>query len=77
MYTHAVGSTNGDWEELKDKFYLAFFSMSRIVSLPRAILDFKQYEMESIGAAWARFSALIHAGSDLSLPDGILLRLFV
>ena len=49
-YTHVIGSTNGDWEELKDKVYLAFFHMSRIVSLPRAILDFEQYE-ESIGAA--------------------------
>ena len=49
-YTQAVGSTNGDWDELKDKFCLAFFPMSRIDSLPRAILDFKDYEKESIGA---------------------------
>jgi len=49
-YTHAVGSTNGDWEELKDKFYLAFFPMFRIGSLLRAILDFEQHEKESIGA---------------------------
>ena len=59
-YTLAVESTNGDWDELKDKFYLAFFPMSLINSLPRAILDFEQYEKESIGAAWVRFSALIH-----------------
>jgi hypothetical protein len=72
-YTHAVGSTNGDWEELKDKFYLAFFPTSCIVSLPRAILDFEQYEKESIGAAWTRFSALIHIDPDLSLPNSILL----
>ena len=65
-YTHAIGSTNGDWDELKDKFCLAFFPMSRIVSLPWAILDFEQYEKESIGAALARFSMLIHAGPDLS-----------
>ena len=71
-YTHAIESTNGDWDELKDKFYLAFFPMSRIDSLPRAILDFEQRK-ESIGAAWARFSALLHAGPDLSLPDSILL----
>jgi hypothetical protein len=76
-YTYAIGSTNGDWKELKDKFYLAFFSMSRIVSLPRAILDFEQYEKESIGVAWAIFSALIHAGPDLSIPDSILLDSFV
>ena len=71
-YTDAVESTNGDWDELKDKFYLAFFTMSHIDSLPRAILDFEQYE-ESIGVAWARFLALIHASLDLSLPDNILL----
>ena len=50
--------------------------MSHIVSLPRVILDFEQYEKESIGAAWARFLVLIHAGPDLSLPDSILLWLF-
>jgi hypothetical protein len=32
-YTYAVESTNGDWDELKDKFHLAFFPMSRIDSL--------------------------------------------
>ena len=55
-YTHAVGSMNEDWDELKDKFCLAFFPMSHIISLLRAILDFEQYEKESIAAAWARFS---------------------
>ena len=51
FYTLAIESMNGDWDELKDKFYLAFFPMSRIGSLPRAILDFEQYDKESIGAA--------------------------
>jgi hypothetical protein len=72
-YTLAVESTNGDWDELKDKLYLAFFPMSRIDSLPRAILDFEQREKESIGAAYARFLALKHIGPDLSLPNSILL----
>jgi hypothetical protein len=39
-YTNAVESANGDWDELKDMFYLAFFPMSRIIYLSRAILDF-------------------------------------
>jgi hypothetical protein len=52
-YTDVVESTNVDWDELKDKFCLAFFPMSCIGSLPRAILDFGQREKESIGAAWA------------------------
>jgi len=50
-YTQAVESTNGDWGELKDKFCLAFFPISLIISLPRAILSFEQHEKESIGAA--------------------------
>jgi hypothetical protein len=50
--------------------------MSRICSLPRAVLNFEQHEKESVGAAWARFSMLMHAGPDLSLPDGAILRLF-
>jgi hypothetical protein len=43
-YTFVVGSTNGDCDELKDKFCLVFFPMSRINSLPRAIHDFEQRE---------------------------------
>ena len=50
-YTLAIESMNGDWDELKDKLYLAFFPMSRIVSLPRAIFDFEQREKESLGVA--------------------------
>ena len=71
-YTHAVESTNGDWDELKDKFHLAFFPMSCIDSLPRAILDFEQHK-ESRAAAWAKFPTLIHTGTNLSLLDSILL----
>jgi hypothetical protein len=74
-YTYVIESTNGDLNELKDKFHLAFFPMSHIDSLPRAILDFEQRK-ESIGAAWARFSMLIHTGLDSSLLDNILLHLF-
>ena len=74
-YTFAVESTNREGDELKDKFCLAFFLMSHIGSLPRAILNFERYK-ESIGVAWVRFSKLIYASPDLSLPDSILLRLF-
>jgi hypothetical protein len=72
-YTHTIKSTNGDWDEHKDKFCLIFFPMSHIISLPRAIFDFEECEKESIGVAWVRFSMLRHADPDLSLPDGILL----
>ena len=40
-YTHAIESMNGDWDELKYKFHIAFFPLSRIDSLSRAILDFE------------------------------------
>jgi hypothetical protein len=50
-YTHVVESMNADWDELKDKFCLAFFPMPPIISLPRVILEFEQREKESIGAA--------------------------
>jgi hypothetical protein len=79
MDMHAIGSSNGDWDELKDKFCLALFPMScivslpRIIPLPRIILDFERHKKESIGAAWARFSVLIHVSPDLSLSDSILL----
>jgi hypothetical protein len=49
--------------------------MSYIGSLPRVILNFEQRK-ESIGAAWAWFSTLTHGSPDLSLPDGVILRLF-
>jgi hypothetical protein len=72
----SIESTNGDWDEFRDKFCLAFFPMSRIGSLPRAILNFEQHEKESIGAAWARFSTLLHVSLDFSLSDGVILHLF-
>ena len=70
-YAHIVGKVNGEWDELRDKFCLAFFPMSRIASLRKEILDFRQDEKESIGAAWARFSKLTRAGPDLSIPDHV------
>jgi len=50
-YTHNVGKVNGEWEELSDRFCLAFFPISRITSLRKEILDVRQDEKESIGAA--------------------------
>lgn len=75
-YTHTAESTNGDWKELRDKFCLAFFPMSRIVSLRREVFNFEQAEKESLGTAWARFSLLVKSGPDLSIPDPMLLQHF-
>jgi hypothetical protein len=77
-YAHTVGSLNGDWEGLRDKFCLAFFPLSRIKhSLRKEILGFQQYEKESIGAAWARFSDLVHSCQDLCLPNEFLLHFYL
>ena len=67
-YTYTVGSVHDNWEELRDKFYLEFFPMSRIIALHRDIRYFKQNERESIRAAWYRFLSLIESGPVLSIP---------
>ena len=46
-YAHTVISVNGDWDELRDKFCLAFFPISRIVTLRLEILTFQQKEKET------------------------------
>ena len=71
-----MGKVNEEGEELRNRFCVAFFSISRIASLRKEILDFRQDEKESIGAAWARFSKLTHAGPNLSIPDHVLLQHF-
>ena len=71
-YAHTIRSINGDWDELRDKFCLAFFPISRIITLRLEILTFQQ-KKETLGAAWARFSSLIASSPDLSMPDHVLL----
>jgi len=55
-YAHNTRKLNGECDELRDKFCLAFFPISRIASLRKEILDFRQDEKETIGAAWAHFT---------------------
>ena len=71
-----VGKVNIEWEELRNRFCLAFFPISRIASLQKEILDFHQDEKETLGTAWARFTQLTHAGPNLSIPDHVLLQHF-
>jgi hypothetical protein len=75
-YAHTVGGVNGNWDELRDKFCLAFFPDSRVGALRIEILTFRQKEKETLGEAWARFTDLINTGPNLSLPDHILLNHF-
>ena len=55
-YTLNMGKVNGEGEELRNRFCVAFFSISRIASLRKEILDFHQDEKETLSAAWARFT---------------------
>jgi hypothetical protein len=75
-YTHNVGKVASDWEELKNRFFLTFFPISRIVVLQQEILSFEQKEKESISAAWDKFLILMRSGPDLSIPNHVLLQHF-
>jgi hypothetical protein len=72
-YSHSVGKVKGDWGELRNRFYLTFFPISRIASLQQKILNFQQKEKETMGVAWAKFSLLAHSSPDLSIPNHELL----
>ena len=50
-YAHNIGKVAGDWEELRNRFCLAFFPISRIVALQQEIPNFQQKEKETIEAA--------------------------
>ena len=50
-YTLKIGSTSGDWEELRADFCDSFSLIKRINSLPIDILDFEQLETEFVGVA--------------------------
>jgi hypothetical protein len=50
-YDHNIGKLNGDWEELRNLFYLAFFPISQIAALRQEILNFQQKDKETIGVA--------------------------
>jgi hypothetical protein len=75
-YAHNIGKVAADWEELRNRFCLAFFPISQIASLQQEILNFQQKEKESIGATWDIFSILTRSGPDLSIPNHVLLQHF-
>ena len=53
-----------------------FFPIARVVHLRREVLNFKQREKESLGAAWAHLMDLYSSGLDLAIPEPILLQHF-
>jgi hypothetical protein len=75
-YYSSVGSMEGSWDKLREKFCLTFFSMSRVVTLRLEILSFKQLDKESLGTAWARFTNSLASGPDIGIPEPILLQHF-
>ena len=70
-YAHNIGKVAGDWEELRNRFYLAFFPISQITALQQEILNFEQREKETIGAAWDKFSILTRSSPELSIPNHV------
>jgi len=50
-YAHNIGKIASVWVELRNRFCLAFFPISRIVALQQEIPNFQQKEKETIEAA--------------------------
>ena len=47
-YSQTVGSMQGDWEMLWSQFCIRFFPISKVVSLRKEVLNFRQLEEESL-----------------------------
>ena len=75
-YSQTVGSMQGDWETLCSKFCLCFFPISKVVSLWKEVLNFRQLEEESLGTSWECINSLITTGPDLAISDPMLLQHF-
>ena len=75
-YSQTVGSLQGDWKMLCSKFCLRFFPISKVVSLQKEVLNFRQLEEESLGTSWDHFNDFIITGSDLAIQDHVLLQYF-
>jgi hypothetical protein len=75
-YYSSVGSMEGSWDKLREKFCLTFFPMSRVVTIRQDILSFKQLYKDSLGTAWARFTNSLASGPDIGIPEPILLEHF-
>ena len=63
-------------ETLCSKFCLRFFPISKVVSLRKNILNFRQLEEESLGTLWDHFNELIITCPALAIPGLMLLQHF-
>ena len=75
-YSITVGSVEGDWNALKEKFCLRYYHSSKIIKLRIEALSFKQQEEESLGVAWACYTELISSGPDLGITEAMHLQHF-
>jgi hypothetical protein len=75
-YNLIVESMQGDWETLCSKFCLHFFSIYKVVSLRKEVLNFRQLEEKSLGTSWDHFNEIIITGLDPAILDPILLQYF-
>ena len=75
-YKLTVGSMQGNWEMLCSKFCMKFFSTSKVVSLWKENLNFRQLEEENFDKSWERFNELIYTGTNLDILDPVLLQHF-
>ena len=65
-----------DWETLCSKFCLCFFPISKVVSLRKEVLNFRQLEEESLGTSWDHINSLITTGPDIAISDPMILQHF-
>jgi hypothetical protein len=72
-YKLRASSCHGSWVILKDQLCFAFFLLSKIIDLRNEVLNFAQKEGESLGATWSRYNQLALLGSELSIPDAMLM----
>ena len=61
---------------LCSKCCLRFFPISKVVSLRKEVLTFRQLEEESIGTSWECINSLITTFPDLAILDPMLIQHF-
>ena len=57
-------------------FVYVSFPISKVVSLRKEVLNFRQLEEESLGTSWDHFNELIFTRPDLAIQDPVLLQHF-
>ena len=63
-------------ETLCSKFCLRFFPISKVVSLRKEVLNFRQLEEEYLATSWDHFNDLIVTGPNIAIQDLVLLQHF-